>query len=806
MQSMVTAHYDASIAYMGGEECVSSFEVAMRNLRVRFPAAVSEDALACEKVTGCVCVRALNARRHLPADGGYCAGCAKRRPNTPASFSSLSAFLRNTADVLLLPRYGGMLVTLRDATVEITDSITTAADTTEQAHGVQSSAPSSHAAASGSFCFSSHSGAPSARFAPSATPPPHHRGSMPTPLARSDVVLSTAQLLVKLDYPLLVGGGLDHGTPEQTTAVVPLVRMTMRITPWQLSVMANIWVYNFGPYPIYVNQLAELPEEHTVLALKIRFPYLCFRFVLPELLVPAMELNLHRFEIEMQWKQDFSAACKLTLQGVSMHGCSEHGGLPLLCAATRDTRPSTEDETPLPSALLSGGDGDSMGEAIPQGCLEPQGTGPGAGPVAGIQDCCDTSARIALSECASRPLSCGADDVREQSTTDIGRRASCWHRGASRRDRRSAEREQQRGSISSSVLESASSPASPLTDSTAAGELRSNTLSARGTSILPPLQVASARTSMAVAGRSNTSPFSFCGEERPRAASEVCGQAGSSQASLLDPPSANASGGNATLTINSGGSACGGSLFRRLSCSSSRDRSSQVSRASVKTPAGQSAMNTGANDTPTAAEAGSACGCSLREVCGPAGAHGDKRAHADAVHEYDREDSASTRYLDLVTSPDLVPASLSPIVGTAQHTESGKPGSIDREHDVTEPTKMAMWTQLSFGAPPPFGETIQTYSTRLESVQLLVAPGSMLRLAEYISFLRSYSRMGTNPVSPFFSRLERFATTLRIRFHAPAAIHEKPFALSCAHVHADSVSLHALARRHGPFIKLAIII
>ena len=67
------------------------------------------------------------------------------------------------------------------------------------------------------------------------------------------------------------------------------------------------------------------------------YPSISLTLLLPDGLRPAIELSLHCFSVEMRWKQDFSAACKLKAQGIAIHGFDESVSLPLISAVAKDT-------------------------------------------------------------------------------------------------------------------------------------------------------------------------------------------------------------------------------------------------------------------------------------------------------------------------------------------------------------------------------------------------------------------------------------------------------------------------------------
>jgi hypothetical protein len=362
----------------------SRLAVTMRELHVQMPAAVSSSRHVPPEATAGIHVRTLTAERLQPDDEGYDEG------------------------------YAGMLITLHDATVEVADKSAGYAVPVRVGGGADSAAPGpaeamapapsgtpwgacpvmtpvAAPAATPGLCRTSNAPAPGftspiptataaaaaaaagggggggpfgsaggafsgsgfgsglgSGFGSSDASPANTAGAMFT-----SAVMSFPRLRVKLEYPALPGGGIPLGIPEQTTTVMPPPHVSIRCTPWQLSVLSSIYTYNFGMYTNYVNPLCELPDDHTLLRLRILHPSLSLTLVLPEQLRPALELSLHRFSIEMRWRQDFSAVCKLKAQGIAVHGFDEHASLPLLSAAIRVPPPPSEPAESVHDSVLS---------------------------------------------------------------------------------------------------------------------------------------------------------------------------------------------------------------------------------------------------------------------------------------------------------------------------------------------------------------------------------------------------------------------------------------------------------------------
>ena len=279
--SMIGAHFDASIPYMGTEDFLSRLAVSMRELKVTMPAATSASR---DSPSAVIQVGTLTSVKLQAFEEGFAKGD------------------------------GGMLITLHDVAVLVEDARALGAAT-------------SHTEGEDTF------GTPASE----------------TEAADTLVVLALPQLRVRNEYPMMAGGGISRGVPELTVHVQPPKHILIRATPWQLAVMSGIYCYNFGKYAVYVNPFPQLPLDQVVNHLKLHFSSATVALVDSEAMLPALDISLHNFNIDMRWRQDFSAVCKLQLQGFAVHGAAGSSSIPLLSAATAST-PEGLGHPPEPAA------------------------------------------------------------------------------------------------------------------------------------------------------------------------------------------------------------------------------------------------------------------------------------------------------------------------------------------------------------------------------------------------------------------------------------------------------------------------
>lgn len=111
----------------------------------------------------------------------------------------------------------------------------------------------------------------------------------------TSLVLGISLLGIRMEFPLVVGGGQHKGKPEGTQIYSPPEHTTIRATPWQLAVLTAVWNYNIGLEPDFVNPLPELPPTARVLHVKLTLPLVTLRLVSAATMAPVAELHLHRF-------------------------------------------------------------------------------------------------------------------------------------------------------------------------------------------------------------------------------------------------------------------------------------------------------------------------------------------------------------------------------------------------------------------------------------------------------------------------------------------------------------------------------
>ena len=266
--SMIGAHFDASIPYMGNESFESRLAVTLRDLHVVMPAATS--AATANAPHAIVQVGTLTSVKLQRSEEGFAKGD------------------------------GGMLITLHDVAILVSD-----------------------ATASGFASPLAVANSPSTEEDADEVEEVEDRDDeSKAAAADTSVVLALPQLRARMEYPMLVGGGITRGVPELTVSILPPPHVLLRATPWQLSVMTAVYLYNFGKYAVYVNPFPVLPDDHIVLHLKLEHPSAVFALVDTETMLPAIEMSLHGFKLDMRWRQDYSAVCRLLLNGFAVEGAA----------------------------------------------------------------------------------------------------------------------------------------------------------------------------------------------------------------------------------------------------------------------------------------------------------------------------------------------------------------------------------------------------------------------------------------------------------------------------------------------------
>ena len=68
-------------------------------------------------------------------------------------------------------------------------------------------------------------------------------------------MLAAEWLLLRIEYPMEVGGGRAAGMPELTTRLSTPAVATLRATPRQLALLAAVQAYNLATAPLFIHPL-----------------------------------------------------------------------------------------------------------------------------------------------------------------------------------------------------------------------------------------------------------------------------------------------------------------------------------------------------------------------------------------------------------------------------------------------------------------------------------------------------------------------------------------------------------------------
>ena len=166
-------------------------------------------------------------------------------------------------------------------------------------------------------------------------------------------MLAVEWVLLRMEYPMLVGGGAAAGVPELSTRLSLPADPTLRATPRQLALLAAVQAYNLASMPLYVHPLPHLPPLAEVLRVELvalpllrvqlhapqlgssalfrrgsfasadhrqRFENNGVLAVLPDAFERVCSIALRGLGLRWLWRNNLSATLSLSLEALCVHG------------------------------------------------------------------------------------------------------------------------------------------------------------------------------------------------------------------------------------------------------------------------------------------------------------------------------------------------------------------------------------------------------------------------------------------------------------------------------------------------------
>ena len=143
-------------------------------------------------------------------------------------------------------------------------------------------------------------------------------------------MLAVEWVLLRMEYPMIVGGGAAAGVPELSTRLSLPADPTLRATPRQLALLAAVQAYNLASMPLYVHPLPHLPPRDEVLRFElVTLPLLRVQLHAPQLGSSALLRrgsfasadHRQRFEnngVLVALPEEFERVCSIALRGLGL--------------------------------------------------------------------------------------------------------------------------------------------------------------------------------------------------------------------------------------------------------------------------------------------------------------------------------------------------------------------------------------------------------------------------------------------------------------------------------------------------------